>query len=102
LRRRCLYFIDLLKDESSDDFTIAQYVTPIIQELSTNSIRVNWTVIDNVCNLVRALDPDELTEAVQILSWEKAFHMRCGCLSGHLALEDLGRQSDTFSRFKIK
>jgi hypothetical protein len=95
-----LYFIDLLNLESSDRSTISPCVALIIQALSTCSSHVNCIVTNNASNLVRALSPDELTDMVQILSGEKALHVRCGCHSANLALEDLGREEAAFFAFE--
>jgi hypothetical protein len=62
----------------------------ITQELSICSVRVNCIVTEEARNLVLALNPDELTETVQILSGEKASRVKCGCHSASLALENIG------------
>jgi hypothetical protein len=87
-----LFFIDLWNLESSDHVSVAQHVALIIQALSTYSIRVNCIVTDNAGNLVRTFNPDELTETVQILSGKKVLHLRRGCHSANVVLEDLGRE----------
>jgi hypothetical protein len=53
------YFIDLLNFESSDSITVTRRNTPIIQKLSTDSIRVVSIVTAHAGNLVRALNPGE-------------------------------------------
>jgi hypothetical protein len=69
----------LLNLESSHDFTITGHVALIIQELTTYSARVNCIVTNNACDLVRAVNPDELAKSVQILSQKRVLHVRCGC-----------------------
>jgi hypothetical protein len=95
-----LYFIDLLNPESSESFIVTQDVAPIIQELNTYSIRVNYMVSDNASNMVCALNPNELTEIVQILSGEKVLHVRCRYHSANLALEGLSREDAAFLAFQ--
>jgi hypothetical protein len=95
-----LYFIDLLNLESSHDFTTTGHVALIIQELTTYSARANCIVTNNAVDLVRALNPDELAESVQILSERKVLHVRCRCDSARLALEDLGQEEAAFLAFQ--
>jgi hypothetical protein len=73
--------------ESHENF---QQIPTFISEMNTDSIRVNYIVTDNARNSSRALNPDELSETVQVLLGDKVFHVRCDYNSANLALEDLG------------
>jgi hypothetical protein len=47
------------------------------------------TVTDNVSNLVRAINPQEATETIQVITNQKILHMRCDRHSAVLALGDI-------------
>jgi hypothetical protein len=89
-----LYFIDLLKFESTNHLGVTQHPAPIIQQLNTYSIRVTCIVTDNASNLVRAHKNGSAFVLGRVL------HVRWGCHSANLALEDFGREEAALLAFQ--
>jgi hypothetical protein len=63
-------------------------------------IHFKCLVSDKASNLVRVLNPDELTETIQTLSRAKLLHLICSCHLANLVLEDLGREKAVLLAFQ--
>jgi hypothetical protein len=75
-------------------------ITPILQELSTYSARVNCIVVDHTANLVRALDPNKFTETAQFLSLEQVLQMEA-TLRRMRNLKTVVEKKPPFSHFRM-